>query len=320
MKHLVQTVNYSINVHDYGEREGRTILAVTGLGLTGEVFKAYFRDLQRIWVDEQLRLVAVNRPGLDSPPIEHDIPLTLSDFAAMHIEVADALNLTTFDLIGHSLGGPVVLKIAEMLGARVRTVFIIDGALYGAFLPSKYDWHPGENPNVARIDGERFVEEFGAIPCTGHPIGIAIKGENSWPIIPDDPYGGWQAFSRIWSTAYHRIIAPHLGAVLIQTSLGHIMHDPGPEDLGEGRTIHGNPLAVAHFHAGVLRACNRADGRIIIPQPALDAAGAHIAYDPYLERPNADMRRPARRQTIASLRKFSAAYLPGKPRYPSTVD
>lgn len=76
-------------------------------------------------VELDVRLIGVDRPGVgSSTPHLYDQVL---DFAADLAELADALGVADFSMIGLSGGGPYVLACAAALPGRVRSAGILGG-------------------------------------------------------------------------------------------------------------------------------------------------------------------------------------------------
>jgi pimeloyl-ACP methyl ester carboxylesterase len=79
-------------------------------------------DLAAITADLGIRYVAVCRPGIGgSDPAPGRDMLSFADDAG---QLADALGLTRFSVVGVSAGGPYALAIAHRLGPRVRAASI----------------------------------------------------------------------------------------------------------------------------------------------------------------------------------------------------
>lgn len=64
---------------------------------------------------------------------------TLDELAVDLIDAMNKLNVNDFDLVGWSLGGGVALKIAALLGKRVKSLFLIQSASYRGFPIYKKD-------------------------------------------------------------------------------------------------------------------------------------------------------------------------------------
>ena len=100
-----------------GPRDGIPVVychGAIGTPLGGSV------DLDALAWDLGVRHIAVSRPGIGgSDPCAGR---TVLDFASDLAELADALELERFSLIGVSAGGPYALGAAHQLGARVERV------------------------------------------------------------------------------------------------------------------------------------------------------------------------------------------------------
>jgi pimeloyl-ACP methyl ester carboxylesterase len=79
-------------------------------------------DLEAIATEVGIRYIAVSRPGIGgSDPAPGR---TVIDFAADVRELADALELDRFAVVGVSAGGPYALAVASELGERVSRVAV----------------------------------------------------------------------------------------------------------------------------------------------------------------------------------------------------
>jgi pimeloyl-ACP methyl ester carboxylesterase len=75
-------------------------------------------------VRQRVRLVALDRPGFGHSDFR---PRTLADWPADVVEVADALGLSRFALLGISGGAPFALACAARLPTRVSAIAIVAG-------------------------------------------------------------------------------------------------------------------------------------------------------------------------------------------------
>lgn len=89
-----------------------------------------------------VRLVCVERPGIgDSDPAPHR---TIASWPADVAEVADALGLESFAVLGWSAGGPHALACASLLPDRVSAC----GVLFGAVSLDWDGWSEGVEPDL----------------------------------------------------------------------------------------------------------------------------------------------------------------------------
>ncbi len=70
------------------------------------------------------RLIAPAHPGINGSDELTD-GSTLTDAVFHYLELLDALKLTTFDLVGHCLGGWLAAEIATLVPERVRSLSLI---------------------------------------------------------------------------------------------------------------------------------------------------------------------------------------------------
>jgi pimeloyl-ACP methyl ester carboxylesterase len=104
---------------------------VHGAGASALVFVHGWAGRRRHW-DAQLpaftegrRVVAFDLAGHGDSGIDRDV-WSIEAFANDVIAVVDHLELEELALVGHSLGGSVIVAVAEQLGARVRALVGID--------------------------------------------------------------------------------------------------------------------------------------------------------------------------------------------------
>ena len=103
----------------------RTILCIHGLGAS----KASFAALEQTPLARSSRIVAMDLPGFGdrlADPV-HDRPIT--DAAEALAAEVERLGCETVILVGHSLGGAIVLLAARLVGDRVLGVVSIEGNL-----------------------------------------------------------------------------------------------------------------------------------------------------------------------------------------------
>jgi pimeloyl-ACP methyl ester carboxylesterase len=79
-------------------------------------------DLEELAARLHLRYIAVNRPGIGGS--DHAPGRTVISFAADIEQLADALGLQRFSVVGVSAGGPYALAIGSALRDRVRNVAV----------------------------------------------------------------------------------------------------------------------------------------------------------------------------------------------------
>jgi pimeloyl-ACP methyl ester carboxylesterase len=118
---LVTRTGRKLEVKEYGDVAGHAVLFFHGL--IGSHYQAsYIADQAR---QEGLRIIAPNRPGVGASEfVERSSPLdAVSDVE----DIAAALELKDFSVIGISGGTPYALATLFRLGRRVRTATVISG-------------------------------------------------------------------------------------------------------------------------------------------------------------------------------------------------
>jgi pimeloyl-ACP methyl ester carboxylesterase len=140
------------------EGEGPARLLVHGLFTSGLTFDRYLERLP-----PGVQAVALDLPGAGgSEPAPGFEPGWLA-FADAVIDVADALGLERFDLVGHSMGGGISLAAAARHPDRVRRLVLVDAVTHPFPLPFKgrLPLIPGLGGALFRLYGEKmFVDYF----------------------------------------------------------------------------------------------------------------------------------------------------------------
>jgi pimeloyl-ACP methyl ester carboxylesterase len=110
-----------LEVREYGDDAGHTVFFFHGL-IGSHYQAAYIADQAR---EHGLRIIAPNRPGVGASEfVERKSPLEAVDDIE---DVALALGLFEFSVIGISGGTPYALATLLRLGSRIRTVTLISG-------------------------------------------------------------------------------------------------------------------------------------------------------------------------------------------------
>lgn len=109
-----------IGIAEFGAPDGAAVFYCHGLPAS----RLEARLGHRAALDRHVRLVALDRPGYGLSDFR---PLTLADWPADLAEVADALGLDRFAVLGVSGGGPYALACAARLPTRVIAVAIVAG-------------------------------------------------------------------------------------------------------------------------------------------------------------------------------------------------
>jgi pimeloyl-ACP methyl ester carboxylesterase len=113
----------TLGFREYGDPDGAPVVNCHGGTLCGLDVAPFSEDAR----DLGLRLVSPDRPGLVASTA---VPgRTTADWADDVEELADALELDRFGVLGWSMGGQYALACAARLGVRVTKTVVIAGAL-----------------------------------------------------------------------------------------------------------------------------------------------------------------------------------------------
>lgn len=146
----------------YVEQQGtgdRDILLLHGWGCSTELMKPVMDGFSK-----RARVTAIDFPGhgrSGRPPV----PWGVEDFSRMTVEVLDALDIASCDVIGHSHGGRVGLYLASTEPTRVRRMVAVGASgLRGEPTPEQQR----RSARYKRLRGIADVAErlkvFGALP------------------------------------------------------------------------------------------------------------------------------------------------------------
>jgi len=157
----------ALDVQEYGDPDGRPIVFFHGL--IGSHHQASYVSDQA--TARGLRVVAPNRPGVgDSEFVARSSVLDAVDDVE---DLADALGIGAFSVIGISGGTPYALATLHRLGPRVRTVTVLSGmgparmrgALQGMGRRRRMFFELGSrSPKLARRAFEQAGERWRADP------------------------------------------------------------------------------------------------------------------------------------------------------------
>jgi pimeloyl-ACP methyl ester carboxylesterase len=156
-----------LEVQEYGDRAGHPVLFFHGL-IGSHHQASYVADRAQ---SQGLRIIAPNRPGVGGS--EFVARASALDAIEDIEDVAAALELDTFSLIGISGGAPYALAVLHRLGHRVRTVTIISGmgpmqlpgALHGMDQRRRLFLGAGSRyPQLARRAFQTAADRFRADP------------------------------------------------------------------------------------------------------------------------------------------------------------
>ena len=133
----IQFKNYKLHYVESGVEGNQPLIFVHGSPGSWDAFKMYLKDSMLV---KKFRMIAVDRPGFG-----------YSDFGtAQNLEVQTAQMLALIDtlqlkkpiiLVGHSLGGPLVLSMAAQRSTAFSHVVVLSGAV-DPNLENPEKWRP----------------------------------------------------------------------------------------------------------------------------------------------------------------------------------
>jgi lipase len=145
----------SLHTHVYGDPAGAPVIAIHGVQAHGERWRRL--------AEERLATRHVLAPDLRghgrSPSVP---PWGLEQHVADLLALADAAELDTFDVVGHSFGGLLALHLAAAAPGRARRVVLLDPAIAldpATALASAEDarvdegWGTEQEARAARLEG-----------------------------------------------------------------------------------------------------------------------------------------------------------------------
>jgi pimeloyl-ACP methyl ester carboxylesterase len=148
--------DYRMHYVDMGR--GRPVLMVHGFADSSYCWHANARPL----VDAGFRVVLVDQPGLGRSEIPPEGYLySMENQAAQVIRLADRLQLNRFSLVGHSMGGGIVLYLCLRHPGRVDRAVVLDPACYRPPRTALLSI-PGAVP-VAKILAGRWLVKLGLL-------------------------------------------------------------------------------------------------------------------------------------------------------------
>ncbi|HEY4333477.1 MAG TPA: alpha/beta hydrolase [Ilumatobacteraceae bacterium] len=111
-----------LNVHEYGNRDGAPLLAVHGITAHGGRFR---RLAEEAW--PQRRTIAVDLRGHGRST--NSAPWSIEQLVQDLVDTLDALGLDALDVVGHSYGGAIGLRLLATHPERVARFVMLDPAL-----------------------------------------------------------------------------------------------------------------------------------------------------------------------------------------------
>ena len=135
-----------LNMHAlFSGTEGETAV----LFIHGNCSSATFWEETMLALPDGFRGVACDLRGYgDTDPLPIDATVGLNDMAEDVLALADTLNLSQFHVVGHSMGGNVVMKLALLAPSRLLSITLVaTGSPYG------YSGSKGEDGTPIYADG-----------------------------------------------------------------------------------------------------------------------------------------------------------------------
>lgn len=121
-----------MNLHFRTEGNGKTIVLIHGLFGSADNLGLLARTLK-----EHHQVISIDLRNHGSSP--HSDLFTYKDLAQDVLDTLDKLNIQTFDVIGHSMGGKVAMTLAALAPQRLDHLIILDIA------PVAYQEHRHQN-------------------------------------------------------------------------------------------------------------------------------------------------------------------------------
>jgi pimeloyl-ACP methyl ester carboxylesterase len=161
---------------------GIPLLCLHTAGADGRQYRGLMNDKR---VTDRFRVIAFDMPwhGKSSPPAgwqEREYQLSAADYVRLIVEVADALALDRPVVMGCSIGGRIVLHLAEQHPQRFRALIGLETAAYGE---AYYDLSWLNRPDV-----------HGGMVCAGAVSGLiaptaseAERWETLWHYMQSGP-------------------------------------------------------------------------------------------------------------------------------------
>jgi pimeloyl-ACP methyl ester carboxylesterase len=173
-------------------------LAIGVPGLTGNIKNFAFLG-ERIGNDE-LQLVAVDLRGRGASETTRPGSYGWEHHARDVLGLADVLGFDRFAIVGQSMGGSIAMKAAQLDGARLRAVVLIDVA-------GRVD------PGIGPVIGASIDRLFMAFDTSDEYI-AAVKAQGL--IAP---------WSRYWDEAYRYELSERNGRIRVRTSVQAVSED-----------------------------------------------------------------------------------------------
>lgn len=144
-----------------------------GEGNPSLVFLHYFGGSSNSWTEviaqlqHEVHCIALDLPGFgDSEPIAGS---TVEDVATCVIALVQQLQLQQYILVGHSMGGKIVIAIAATQPAGLRSVVLLAPSP-----PTPEPMEDTERSHLLHTRGDRATAEKTAHKITAHPLSVLL--------------------------------------------------------------------------------------------------------------------------------------------------
>lgn len=120
--HMIETPRLAVHALSSGPDDGLPVLFIHGNGAS-----ATFWEETMLALPAGFRAIAPDLRGYgDTEPLPVDATLGLGDMVEDALAMIDALSLTSYHVVGHSMGGGVAMKLAMARPAAVLTLTLVD--------------------------------------------------------------------------------------------------------------------------------------------------------------------------------------------------
>jgi pimeloyl-ACP methyl ester carboxylesterase len=161
--HIVETDRLDVHVLTTDEKDATPVLFIHGNGSS-----ATFWEETMLALPTGFRAIAPDMRGYgDTEPLPVDATLGLDDMVADVLALVDTLGLEEYHLVGHSMGGGIVMKVALTRPDELLSITLVDtmspygysGSKDVAGTPCHDDGAPAGaasvNPDFVRLIGEK---------------------------------------------------------------------------------------------------------------------------------------------------------------------
>lgn len=217
---MIQTPRLAVHALSSGPDDGAPVLFIHGNGAS-----ATFWEETMLALPAGFRAIAPDLRGYgDTEPLPVDATLGLGDMVEDVLAMIDALNLATYHVVGHSMGGGVAMKLVMARPATALSLTLVDSVspygysgskdVYGT--PCYDDGAPAGagsvNPDFVRLMGEKdrgldnpvsprnVLRQFYVKPPFTHPREEELLSGMLALRVGEDWYPGGAVPSANWPT------------------------------------------------------------------------------------------------------------------------